>query len=273
MDIRVGTSGWSFADWVGTYYPYKLQKSDWIRFYARDFRLAEINSTYYRIASPKTYAALDLRTPRDFEFFAKPHADVTHDRKDAASSMRALRECLKPLIDSGKLKGYMAQFPTSFRQTPQSEDYLLSVRDLIGDIPLFVEFRHESWWKDEVFDFLSDAQIHYVSVDEPRLPSLMISGLKVIGDILYVRLHGRNAAAWWNRSKGDRYDYLYSESELERCGQAMLEVANKAKHSYILFNNCHAGKAVQNAKWLTLWLAEQTGQPQVPEPNDGIFSE
>ncbi len=273
MQIKVGTSGWSFDDWVGTYYPYRVKKPDWIRFYARDFRLVEINSTYYRIASPKTYEALHRQTPPDFEFFAKPHAQVTHERKDATSSMKALRECLKPLMDSGKLKGYMAQFPQSFRQIPQSEDYLLQLRDLSGDIPLFVEFRHESWWKGEVFDALRDAGIYYVSIDEPRLPGLMVSGLKVVGDTLYARFHGRNADAWWDRGKGDRYDYLYSDDELRELGQAVLEHAQSAKRAYLLFNNCHAGKAVRNAKWLKLWLAEQTGEPQFAEPDDGIFNQ
>ncbi|MBM3325346.1 MAG: DUF72 domain-containing protein, partial [Calditrichaeota bacterium] len=141
MEISVGTSGWSFADWVGTYYPPKLPKSDWIRFYAQDFPVAEINSTYYRIASPKAYAALDSRTPRNFEFFAKIHADVTHARKEAECSMRVLRECLKPLSDSGKLKGFLAQFPPSFRFGQEAKDYLVHVRGLTGSLALYVEFR------------------------------------------------------------------------------------------------------------------------------------
>jgi uncharacterized protein YecE (DUF72 family) len=272
MEIKVGTSGWSFDDWVGVYYPYKLPKTDWIRFYAREFQIAEINSTYYRIASPKTYSALNLRTPTDFEFFAKLHAEVTHERKDPSLSMKAIRECLKPLMDSGKLKGFVAQFPSSFRQTPESEDYLLRLRELAGGMNLFVEFRHESWWKSEVFDFLQNAGLHYVSVDAPKLPGLMTSGMKAVGDVLYVRFHGRNAAAWWNRSKGDRYDYLYSESELQEHGESVLGFAEKVKRGYLLFNNCHAGSAIRNAKWLKVWLAQKMGTIQEVKPDDNLFS-
>ncbi|MFH1011606.1 MAG: DUF72 domain-containing protein [bacterium] len=272
MEISVGTSGWSFADWVGTYYPPKLPKSDWIRFYARDFPVAEINSTYYRIASPKTYAALDLRTPEDFEFFAKVHADVTHGRKDEKASMRALRECLKPLSDSGKLKGLLTQFPPSFRYGQEAKDYLLHVRDLSGGLGLYVEFRHESWWKNEAFDFLHGEGLHYVSIDAPKLPGLMISALRSAGEVLYVRFHGRNAAAWWNREKGDRYDYLYSEAELMEHGEAALGLAQKVKHAYLLFNNCHAGKAVRNAKWLKLWLDRRMDKGKQVEADDTLFS-
>jgi uncharacterized protein YecE (DUF72 family) len=272
MEISVGTSGWSFDDWVGVYYPYKLSKADWIRFYARDFPVAEINSTYYRIASPRTYALLDSRTPANFEFFAKVHADVTHGRKDESSSMRALQDCLKPLSDSGKLKGLLAQFPPSFHFESESKDYLRRLRDLSGEIPLHVEFRHESWWKDEVFDFLRSEGICYVSVDAPSLPRLMISGMRPVGNILYVRFHGRNAAAWWSRDKGERYNYLYSEAELEQHGNAVLGFAETVKHAYLLFNNCHTGQAVRNAKWLKLWFDRKTGKMEEIGADDAIFS-
>lgn len=272
MEIRVGTSGWSFADWVGVYYPYKLKKTDWIRFYARDFRVSEINSTYYRIGPPRTFDALVQRTPDEFEFFVKLNADVTHKRKDVSSSMKALRECTMPLRDSKKLKGYVAQFPSAFKQTAETQDYLLHVRNLAGDIPLFVEFRHESWWKEEVFDFFRHAGLHYISVDEPKLPGLMISGVRLSRDILYMRFHGRNVAAWWDQSKGDRYDYLYSDTELEHFGETVLGVKKKAKRVYLFFNNCHAGHAIRNAKWLQLWLAQRTGQALKPETDDDIFS-
>jgi uncharacterized protein YecE (DUF72 family) len=272
MEIKVGTSGWSFADWVGIYYPYKLAKSDWIRFYAREFRVAEINSTYYRIASPKVYAALNERTPANFEFFAKLHNEATHGRKDPNPSMKALRECLKPLMDSNKLKGFVAQFPSSFKRMPENGDYLRRLRELAGETPLFVEFRHESWWRSEVFELLQNAGLYYVSVDAPKLPGLMISGMKALGDVLYARFHGRNTEAWWNRDKGDRYDYLYSEEELLEHGEAILKLAKEVKCGYLLFNNCHAGKAIRNAKWLKMWLAQQMGTKQEVEPDEDLFS-
>jgi len=273
MKIRVGTCGWSFDDWVGVYYPYKLKKTDWIRYYAREFRVAEINSTYYRIPPPRTFDSLAKRTPPDFEFFVKLHADVTHKRKDAASSMKALSECTEPLRDSEKLKGYVAQFPQKFRWTQSARDYLLTVRELAMEIPRFVECRHESWWHDDVIDFLREAGLHYVSVDEPKLPGLMVSGMRVSQDVLYARFHGRNADAWWDKSKGDRYDYLYSESELESFGEAALNFAEEVNRIYLLLNNCHAGRAVQNARQLREWFAKRTGEAEEITPDDDIFTE
>ena len=272
MKIRVGTCGWSFDDWVGVYYPYKLKRTDWIRYYAREFRVAEINSTYYRIPPPRTFESLVQRTPPDFEFFVKPHADVTHKRQDAAFSMKVLSECTKPLRDAKKLEGYVAQFPQNFHWTQGARDYLLKLRELTIGIPLFVEFRHDSWWHDDVFRFLREAELYYISVDEPKLPGLMFSEMRVSRDVLYARLHGRNAEAWRDSSKGDRYNYLYSASELESFGEAALNFTEEVSRIYLLFNNCHAGRAVQNARQLKNWFAEKTGEPEETTPDDNIFA-
>ncbi|MBI5059841.1 DUF72 domain-containing protein [candidate division KSB1 bacterium] len=256
QDISVGTSGWKFDDWAGTFYPLRVPRSKWLEFYAARFPVGEINSTYYRIAGRATYAGIAGKTPAGFRLFAKVHGDVTHSRSEPAESMRALLGGLAPLTERGKLLGLLAQFPAAFQRSDSNIDYLLRVRDLCASRSLYVEFRHRSWDCDGVRATLRDEGVSWVSPDEPQLESLMPPALHVTGDYAYVRLHGRNARAWNDRTAGDRYDYNYSVDELVSVGQKLLGLPDSVKRAFVLFNNCYHGQAATNAIWLQRWLGD-----------------
>jgi uncharacterized protein YecE (DUF72 family) len=81
--------------------------------------------------------------------------------------------------------------------------------------------------------------------------------VRVTSDIAYVRLHGRNAAAWYNRAAGDRYDYDYSGQELAEWGEKILTAASPARRAFVLFNNCYHGQAPRNAQWLMKWMEQK----------------
>jgi uncharacterized protein YecE (DUF72 family) len=272
-DISVGTSGWKFDDWAGSFYPFRVPQSKWLEYYAARFPIGEINSTYYRIARSSSYASIARNTPPDFKLFAKVHADVTHKRNNPEESLRVLIAALDPLRTEGKLLGLLAQFPASFRCSAESVDYLRRLRDGCADIRLCVEFRHRSWSNDAALERVREIGLVWVSPDEPALPDLMPFRFVVSSDILYVRLHGHNAAAWYNREAGDRYDYDYSTEELAAIGKQLLAAEVSARHGYILFNNCHLGKAPRNALWLRNWLAASTSSRGDNTPsNDLSFS-
>jgi uncharacterized protein YecE (DUF72 family) len=253
-DIEIGTSGWKFDDWAGPFYPLRVPHTKWLEYYAARFPIGEINSTYYRIAPQSVYAAIDKKTPANFRLFAKVHADVTHERKDARVSLEALRSALTPLRDAGKLLGLLAQFPTSFQFGALNADYLSRIREYAGNDAVCVEFRHRSWLDDRAIELVRDNEMTWVCPDEPPLPDLLPRKIISTSDILYVRMHGRNARAWYDHKAGDRYDYNYSESELSELGNELLTANASAKKAYVLFNNCYAGQAPQNAWWLKLWL-------------------
>jgi uncharacterized protein YecE (DUF72 family) len=257
QDIKIGTSGWRFADWAGTFYPLRVPQTKWLEYYAARFSVGEINSTYYRIPPAKSFATINAKTPDGFEILAKVHGDVTHARKDVADSMQRLLASLMPLRESKKLIGLLAQFPTSFHFSNESARYLEGIRDLSSGIPLSVEFRHHSWDCDEAVEQIRSAGLTWVSVDEPALDGLMLPRLRVTSEIAYVRLHGRNTAAWYNRTAGDRYDYDYSEQELEEWGQRILAEENSVRRAYVLFNNCYHGQAPRNAQWLMKWMGQK----------------
>lgn len=253
--IEIGTSGWKFEDWAGTFYPLRVAKTKWLEYYAARFPIGEINSTYYRIAPPSAYQAISQRTPPEFRLFAKVHSDVTHTRTKPQESLKILIGAMDSLRESSKLIGLLAQFPGSVHYTPENVDYLSGLAHHCEGIRLCAEFRNRSWMKGEAIHAVRALGITWVSVDEPNLPDLLPASLIATSDIFYLRMHGRNAAAWYDRSAGDRYNYAYSESELKTVCGNLLAAELPVQHGYVLFNNCHLGQAPTNALWLKTWLA------------------
>jgi uncharacterized protein YecE (DUF72 family) len=149
--------------------------------------------------------------------------------------------------DTGKLKGILAQFPYSFKFSPDGLNYIAECDDLFKPNSLFVEFRHNGWVNRKMYDNLKSAGIGYVAVDEPDLRGLLKPDLFNTTDTAYIRLHGRNAEQWWNGGPL-RYDYDYSESELREWKEKIDKMKDKAHKMYIFFNNCHLGQAVKNAR-------------------------
>jgi uncharacterized protein YecE (DUF72 family) len=202
--ILIGTSGWSFRDWIGPFYPPGTDRSQMLDYYAREFHAVEVNSTYYRIPHPRTFEAIQKKTPPGFEFVVKAHHDMTHMRSRDPQLYKDFARSIQPLRESGKLTGILAQFPYAFRRTPENEEYLRQLKDLLGgDEPVFVEFRHRSWMDEDVFRDLDREELGYVSVDEPDLPGLVPPVARTTGPIGYVRFHGRNKEKWWaERDRG-----------------------------------------------------------------------
>jgi len=250
LDIRVGTSGYSFKDWRGTFYPENLRAGDMLRYYAGRFNVVEVNSTYYRIPPLKTFQGMANKTPDGFEFTVKTHSDITHSRENVEESARALQESIQPLIEMGKFGAFLAQFPYSFKLSSENMRYLAEIGHIFEGYPLVVEFRHRSWVRDDVFEFLKENGISYCCVDEPRLRGLVPPLTVVTGRIGYVRFHGRNAVKWWEGGSSERYDYLYSEEELIEWKPKIEKLARETDKTYVFFNNCHNGQAAINAQMM-----------------------
>lgn len=255
--IKIGTSGYSFKDWVGTFYPENINSGKMLDFYRDHFQVVEINSTYYRIPHPKVFDHITEKVPQNFEFFVKVNRTVTHTHKHSVESMNELLLGIDGIIRSGQMKGFLAQFPFSYKNTEKNIQHLLDIRKSCRAFPLFVEFRHASWLKHDVYDLLSENNIGYVDVDEPPLYNLIPPQTVVTNGIAYVRFHGRNRRTWWDPEEGDRYDYEYSEEELMEWLPFVEKVASKASDTYLFFNNCHMGQAVKNAKMMRDLLKNQ----------------
>jgi len=244
--IRVGTSGYSFMDWVGPFYPPGTPRGAMLDHYRRYFSTVEVNSTYYRLPPPSTMRGMAQRTPADFQFMVKLPGELTHGRQGQAGPAEAFRRTVEPLVEAGKFAGALAQFPFSFKRSPEGEDYLGWLRHALPETSLFVEFRHASWDVPELEATLRQRDLGFCSVDEPRLPGLIPQKAMVAGETAYVRFHGRNAGAWWSGGS-ERYNYLYRTEELQEWAEVIRELSQHARQTYVFFNNCHAGHAVVNA--------------------------
>jgi uncharacterized protein YecE (DUF72 family) len=268
-EVWIGTSGYSFPDWVGPFYPPRTPSRDFLAHYARRFTCVEINLTHYRIPSPQVLARMLIATPADFRFIVKLHASFTHARTIDGSTRAAFLEAVRPLREAGRLHGLLAQFPWAFRRDAEGKRHLEGLRDAFAGDPLWVEFRHDSWMHPGLASWLAARDLGYCAVDEPALPGLLPPVTHVTNGVGYVRFHGRNATHWWGprgeqgapRTGGSReqlrYDHEYRASELEEWLARVRAMAAEAKQTYLFFNNCHAGQAARSAALMEELLQRQ----------------
>jgi len=246
--IHVGTSGFKFDDWKGAFYPPDVKQKDWLNYYGERFNCLEVNATYYRLLHPATFFHMTNKVPDAFLFTVKAYRSLTHEPgTDNEADFATFLESVQPLIQAEKFGCLLAQFPTSFHNTPGSRDYLSSLCDHFSDHPLVIEFRNREWVKDEVFDFLTERQVGWCAVDEPQFRSLMPPIVRATSPIGYVRFHGRNYKKWWSGDSKQRYDYLYSGEELQEWVPKIRGLAEQTDRVYVFMNNCFQAQAAKNA--------------------------
>jgi uncharacterized protein YecE (DUF72 family) len=254
--LYLGTSGFSYQDWVGNFYPKGTRRQDWLRYYASEFNALELNSSYYAIPSASVVNSLLARTGEEFQFAIKLHQSMTHDvNMEDNAPFTAFNQMLQPFIDSGKLGCILAQFPYSFRNNKQNQDYIEKVKGEFEDLPLVVEFRSIYWIKPEVFKWLRGLNVGFCCVDEPRLPNLIPPLVEVTGDITYLRFHGRNSAKWWHHQEAyERYDYTYSREELQEWIPGIKKLESQSEKTFIFANNHWKSQSVDTIRQLKLML-------------------
>jgi len=254
--IKIGTSGFSYPEWKGPFYPEKLPPQQMLAYYARHFPAVEINSTYYHIPPARNMAAMAKRAEGRVEFAVKAHQEMTHARDKYAEALPHFREAVGPLRDADRLGCVLVQFPFSFKSSPQNTDFLRRLSDDLRPDPIVVEFRHRSWITEETFSLLTDLGLSYCCVDEPRLPNLPSSVVRATASPAYVRFHGRNREKWWEHGEAwERYDYLYTEAELRDWVPRIRSLAAETQKCFAFFNNHARGQAVTNAKMFAALLA------------------
>lgn len=257
-EVLIGTSGYSYEDWVGPVYPEGTPQREFLSLYAGQFPVVELNFTYY--AQPKAAAVSRMveKTPESFRFALKAHRTMTHEiTDDLEKEIAVFRAGIAPLSEAGRLAAVLLQFPYSFAYTPENRERLSVLSGGLAGLPLAVEFRKSEWMKDKVKEGLRERGIAMVSVDEPDLPNLLKPVTDVTADFSYVRFHGRNAANWWTGDNASRYDYLYSTQELSEWTGRIKEILQKARMLMIFFNNHRRGMAVQNAREMRELLLAQ----------------
>lgn len=244
INFRIGTSGYSFADWKGNFYPKKIAQKELLAFYAKHFNTVEVNYTYYRQPTQKSMSGMVASTPDDFQFFVKAFNEFTH--KTNLAGVAEFNDGIQPMVEAGKLGGLLFQFPQSFKRVADNRRYLAKVFDEFADYKLAIEFRDKSWHHPDVSSGLQKYGAALVSVDVPKVSTLFPNMTEMTSSIGYIRFHSRNGDNWYKGTEA-RYDYDYSDEELKQWLPILRAYSKFAKTIYIYFNNCHRGSAAKNA--------------------------
>jgi uncharacterized protein YecE (DUF72 family) len=253
--IFLGTSGFSYNDWVGPFYPSGMPKKDWLLYYAREFYACEINATYYALLKSAVMESMASKTGDGFLFSVKANKQMTHERENNAEVFTVFREMLSPLIERRKMGCVLAQFPNSFKFNARNRDYVEGFREKMGDLPVVIEFRNAGWLGEDVFSWLSRYELGFCCVDEPSLPNLLPPIAEVTSKIAYIRFHGRNKEKWWQHEHAyERYDYTYSPEELEEWIPKIRKLDQTAEKTFVFANNHWRGQAVSTIRQLRMML-------------------
>jgi uncharacterized protein YecE (DUF72 family) len=266
-EIYFGIAGWSYQDWKGIVYPANAPgRFDELGYIATFFDVIELNNTFYRIPESKMVESWVKRVGHNpkFRFTVKVFQGFTHEKKSIEpDEIRQFFGVLEPLMKKERLGALLAQYPTAFKYNPENLERLLSLAKTFQEYPLVVEFRHRSWVTEPVRDIMADLNVSYCNVDEPVFRHHVKPSNYVTGAVGYVRLHGRNYQQWYSGSRDDRYNYLYSEEELDQWIPRIQEMGTQAKDVYVIGNNHFRGQAPANI----LQLKAKTIREPVPVPD------
>ncbi|MFA4965269.1 MAG: DUF72 domain-containing protein [Thermoleophilia bacterium] len=301
--ILVGSCSWTDPSLIasGRFYPRGVSSAEQrLRYYATQFPIVEVDSTYYAPPSERNSELWAARTPEGFVFNVKAFALLTgHPARvdklpgwlrgalpaetlakknaygkdlDAVSTERLWelhRRALAPLAESGKLGAVLFQFPPWFTRTRAHADQVRGLREHLPGWPLAVEFRGGGWMDPEAaagtLRLLEDAGLAYVSVDEPQgFRSSTPPVVAATAPLAVLRLHGRNAATWDAPTKAasDRFKYLYSEAELQEWAPQVRTLAGSAAAVHVLFNNNYEDWGMRNARRMADLLGVDRGLGQ-----------
>ena len=237
MKYYLGTSGFSYDSWIGEFYPENLERRKWLNFYSKYFNTTEINMTFYRFPFPNLLKGWYRKTPKDFKFTLKANRQITHIKKlkNISSILKRFYSIADELKE--KLGCILFQVPPFLKKDKHFrlvKKFLQLLNSKYSSYKNVLEFRHKSWYCDEVLNMLKDYNTIFCVVSAPRLPDICIKTSK----IAYVRFHG--VTSW--------YDYDYSKNELKFWATKIKKL--KAKEIYVYFNNDYNAYAVKNCKYI-----------------------
>lgn len=235
--------------------------------YAGYLPLVEIDTAYYAIPKKSTVEKWVKDTPRGFRFVAKLYSGFTGQHKETYFSSftemtAAFLEAMAPLIESGKLYCFLAQFPAQFKCTSKNVAYLKKLRQAFPNLPIAVELRDNRWYADKyrekTHEFMAQNDFSLVMVDEPQVLDTPPLDLTITNpEFVLFRFHGRNQAYWkssdpeWRKK---RTLYRYNETELTELAEQIRTVAAAAKETAVIFNNNAGGDAADNAQTMKKYL-------------------
>jgi uncharacterized protein YecE (DUF72 family) len=288
VTIRIGTASWTDKSLIKSgWYPDDATSAEArLKYYASQFPLVEVDSTYYYPPRRPVVQQWAQRTPPGFTFNIKAFSVLTQHPTKATALPEEMRppgkervypkdldedaleavwsnflDALDPLDHSGKLGAVLFQFPPWFTIRRSNKDYLLECADRVKPRRICAEFRHQSWLSDdnreETLEFLASNELPLVCVDMPQgfrssVPPVVAA---TSPELAVMRFHGHNDAEWESGSVQRRFRYLYSDDELSDWVPRVRDLAGASATTHVLFNNCFEDYAQRNASELGTLLA------------------
>lgn len=239
--LFIGTSGWNYKAWKDDFYAGIAQKR-WLEHYAHHFNAVEVNATFYRLLKDVTLQGWHDRTPEHFRFCCKGSRYITHTKrlKDPQDSVALQKENLAPL--QSKLRAVIWQLPASFSQDLSRLESFARALQSWPETCHVVEFRHSSWFNQEVLDLLTDNQISSCisdAADWPRWDAVSVSPV-------YIRLHGDR----------ETYRSSYTREQLEAWSSWIQQWLDQGLEVCIFFDNTDDRAAYQNGQELQRMLKD-----------------
>jgi uncharacterized protein YecE (DUF72 family) len=286
-NILIGTTSWTDKTLIasGLFYPRDVKTAEArLRYYASQFPIVEVDSSYYAMPAERNSVLWVERTPAAFTIDIKAfrlftqhqtplsalpadiraalgkvdkanvyYGDLTDELID--EMWERFRTALVPLRKAGKLGVIVFQFPPWFVYRRSSLDHILQCAQRLDGYQIAVEFRNISWLGDkhhkDVLAFETENRLAHVVVDEPQGFSSSIPAVWEVTcpEVAAVRLHGRNRATWERKgiTAAERFNYLYSDDELKEFVDPVRKLAARARQVHVLFNNCYRNNAQRNA--------------------------
>jgi uncharacterized protein YecE (DUF72 family) len=299
--ILVGTASWSDPGFVERWYPKGMKAGERLGWYAQHFDMVEVNSTFYAVPDARMVERWAAATPDDFTFDVKLHQLLSRhsaqakllppelqrradsDEKGRVKLTPELEEAMtrvflravEPLRRVGKLGALLLQLSPGFSPRKHRLEELDQIVDATADYRLAIEFRNRNWVVDEqlaaTLDFLKRHHVAFVNVDAPAAEHFTIIPSDIDGitnpEIAYLRLHGRNAKGYLTgKTVAARFDYDYSEKEVEEVAQRSKQLAQNARETHVVFNNNALDYAPRAATRLRAALGQMfKAPPHTPE--------
>lgn len=262
--IEIGLTGWGDHD---SLYRDLTSSKGKLQAYSGHFPIVEIDSSFYAIQSERNYKKWIEETPEPFSFVVKAYRGMTGHMRgtipftNVDEMFDTFVESIAPLVESGKLKTVLFQYPPWFDCQTKHVDMLLYTKERMGNIPCAIEFRNETWfmsaYRERTISFLIQSKWMHTICDEPQTStgSVPIVPQATHSELTLIRLHGRNVHGWL-RGKSEhnwravRCLYRYSEEELQEWALRIHDLQKQSKDIVVLFNNNSGGDAADNAKQL-----------------------
>lgn len=234
MTVLIGTSGWQYQHWRERFYPKGFGQTRWLEFYTRRFQTVEVNNTFYHLPKAETFAKWRERTPADFVVVVKASRYLTHIKR-----LREPQEPVQRLMERARLLGeklgpVLIQLPPNLEADASALDETLNeFGNVASNVPLTVEFRHASWFNDDVRSLLEQHRAAFCLADRGGV----LGPVWRTADWGYVRFH----QGW------DAPVPCYSRSDMAEWARRIADLWGRDEDVYVFFNNDPEGCAIRDA--------------------------